>query len=133
MAVAVEDVEPERAGALRVLVDVVFDEPWFKDMTCWWYRGAWMEWGVDKVDMAVPISPNELLIKRRAIFRHGSQNNEIPYAGDDPREFWQRAEDRNRHTADVYDKLGMAEYEAIECFARYVHKKGESVEKLTTA
>ena len=113
--------------------DVVFDEPWFKDMTCWWYRGAWMEWGVDKVDMAVPISPNELLIKRRAIFRHGSQNNEIPYAGDDPREFWQRAEDRNRHTADVYDKLGMAEYEAIECFARYVHKKGESVEKLTTA
>lgn len=112
--------------------DVVCDEPWFKDMDCWWYRGAWMEWKVDKVDMAVPISPAELMLKRRSIFRHGSQNNEMPYPGDDPREFWQRAEDRNRHTADVYDKLGMAEYEAIECFARYVHKKGDS-ERLTQA
>ena len=62
-----------------------------------------MEWEVEKVDMAVPISPAELSIKRKAIYKHGSQNNGPAFPGDDPREFWQRAEDRNRNTADLYN------------------------------
>ena len=69
------------------------------------------------------VSPSELSIKRQAIYRHGSQNNGPAYPGDDPREFWQRAEDRNRNTADLYNKLGMAEYEAMEVFVRYKHRK----------
>lgn len=103
--------------------DVVCGDEWFKDCYTWWYRGAWMEWEIEKVDMAVPISPSELSIKRKSIYKHGSQNNGPAFPGDDPREFWQRAEDRNRNTADIYNKLGMAEYEAMEVFARYIHKK----------
>ena len=103
--------------------DVVCDDEWFKDCYTWWYRGAWMEWEIEKVDMAVPISPSELSIKRKSIYKHGSQNNGPAFPGDDPREFWQRAEDRNRNTANIYNKLGMAEYEAMEVFARYIHKK----------
>lgn len=101
--------------------DVVCHDDWFKTCYCFWYRGAWMEWPVAEVDMAVPISPSELMIKRCSIYKHGSQNLNPAFPGDDPREFWQRAEDRNRHTAEVYNDLGMAEYEAIECFARYYH------------
>ena len=103
--------------------DVVCEDDWFKDCYVWLYRGAWLEWEVEKVDMAVPVSPSELSIKRQAIYRHGSQNNGPAYPGDDPREFWQRAEDRNRNTADLYNKLGMAEYEAMEVFVRYMHGK----------
>lgn len=103
--------------------DVVCKDDWFKDCNTWWYRGAWMEWEIEKVDMAVPISPAELAIKRKSIYKHGSQNNGPAFPGDDPREFWQRAEDRNRNTADIYNKLGMAEYEAMEVFAKYEHLK----------
>jgi glucosamine-6-phosphate deaminase len=81
-----------------------------------------MEWGVDKVDMTVPLSPSEMTIKRKAFFRHGSQING-PAFPDDDREFWQRAEDRNRLTARVSWKFGLAEYEAMECFAEYRHTK----------
>lgn len=102
--------------------NVVQDDEWFKECYTWWYRGAWMEWEIEKVDMAVPISPSELSIKRKSIYKHGSQNNGPAFPGDDPREFWQRAEDRNRNTADIYNKLGMAEYEAMEVFARYIHQ-----------
>lgn len=90
--------------------NVVDGDDWFKECNTWWYRGAWMEWEIEKVDMAVPISPAELSIKRKAIYKHGSQNNGPAFPGDDPREFWQRAEDRNRNTADIYNRLGMAEY-----------------------
>lgn len=83
--------------------------------------------GSRKVDMAVPISPAELSIKRKAIYKHGSQNNGPAFPGDDPREFWQRAEDRNRNTADLYNRLGMAEYEAMEVFTRYKHDHGDSL------
>ncbi len=108
--------------AILCAYDIVENDKWFKDCYTWWYRGAWMEWEIEKVDMAVPISPSELSIKRRSIYKHGSQNNGPAFPGDDPREFWQRAEDRNRHTADIYNKLGMAEYEAMEVFMRYKHK-----------
>lgn len=108
-------------NAILSAYDEIQNEPWFKNCTTWWYRGAWMEWEIEKVDMAVPISPQELSIKRSAIFKHESQKDAPVFPGEDPREFWQRAEDRNRNTADIYNKLGMAEYEAIEVFAQYVH------------
>lgn len=107
--------------------NVIDEDAWFKDCNTWWYRGAWMEWEIEKVDMAVPISPAELAIKRKSIYKHGSQNNGPAFPGDDPREFWQRAEDRNRNTANIYNKLGMAEYEAMEVFAKYVHKHGDEL------
>lgn len=106
-------------AAIMQAIDIVHRDPWFRDCYVWLYRGAWMEWDIETVDMAVPVSPSELAIKRKAIYKHGSQNNGPAYPGDDPREFWQRAEDRNRRTADLYNKLGMAEYEAMEVFVRY--------------
>ncbi len=95
------------------------DEDWVKDCRMWLYRGAWQEWDVAEVDMAVPLSPEESRIKRMAIFKHQSQKDRPLFPGTDPREFWQRAEERNVATAVTYDKLGMAEYQAIELFVRY--------------
>ena len=89
---------------------------WVKDCHIWLYRGAWMEWELSRVDMAVPLSPGELIEKRHAIYRHLSQKDIVPFPGEDPREFWQRAEDRTQATAKAYDELGMAEYQAIEVF-----------------
>jgi glucosamine-6-phosphate deaminase len=94
-------------------------EDWAKDCWVWLYRGAWQEWDVDQIEMAVPLSPGELLRKRRAIFKHQSQKDRPLFPGADPREFWQRADDRTRGTAKLYDDLGMAEYEAIEAFVRW--------------
>lgn len=91
---------------------------WLKGCHVWMYRGAWMEWEIDKVDMAVPLSPDELIKKRHAIFRHLSQKDIVPFPGDDSREFWQRAEDRTQNTARLYNELGMAEYQAIEVFVK---------------
>ena len=93
---------------------------WMANCEVWLYRGAWQEWGVHEIEMAVPLSPDEVLRKRIAIFKHESQKDKALFPGpNDPREFWQRAEDRNRNTAEVYDKLGLAEYEAIEGFVRW--------------
>lgn len=93
---------------------------WMKDCVVWLYRGAWQEWEPHEIEMAVPLSPEEVLRKRVAIFRHESQKDKALFPGpNDPREFWQRAEDRNRNTAGVYDRLGLAEYEAIEGFVRW--------------
>ncbi|WP_145289239.1 glucosamine-6-phosphate deaminase [Pirellulimonas nuda] len=100
------------------------DDDWYADCQVWLYRGAWQEWGPHQIEMAVPISPAELLRKRVAIFKHESQKDKALFPGPDPREFWQRAEDRNHGTAILYDKLGLAEYEAIEGFVRW---KGESL------
>jgi glucosamine-6-phosphate deaminase len=84
------------------------------------YRGAWQEWPVDKIEIAVPLSPGDLDRKRTAIFMHESQKDSALFPGpDDPREFWQRAEDRNRHTADVYNRIGLPEYFAMEAFVRW--------------
>ncbi|MCF6352175.1 MAG: glucosamine-6-phosphate deaminase [Cyclobacteriaceae bacterium] len=113
-------------GTHRVCLDVVFKainrikkEEWMKDCVVWMYRGAWQEWSIGEIDMAVPISPEELLKKRWAIFKHQSQKDGVAFQGDDSREFWQRSEDRNRGTAKIYDKLGMAEYEAMEAFVQW--------------
>ncbi len=92
--------------------------PWIAETHIWLYRGAWMEWELGRVDMAVPLSPDEVIKKRHAIFRHLSQKDIVPFPGEDPREFWQRAEDRTQNTARLYDALGMAEYQAIEVFLK---------------
>jgi glucosamine-6-phosphate deaminase len=93
-------------------------QSWMKDCWLWLYRGAWHEFAIHEIDMAVPISPQELTKKRKAIFMHQSQKDRPPFPGEDEREFWQRAEDRNRETAIEYRSLGLAEYEAMEAFAR---------------
>lgn len=86
----------------------------------WLYRGAWQEWEPEQIDMAVPLSPDELMHKRLAIFRHESQKDRAMFPGPfDSREFWQRAEERNQGTAQLYDSLGLPEYHAIEAFAKY--------------
>jgi glucosamine-6-phosphate deaminase len=104
--------------AILAAVEQVKDEEWMKDCRMWLYRGAWMEWSLDMVDMAVPLSPDEVIKKRHAIYRHLSQKDLVPFPGEDPREFWQRAEERTQTTAMLYDKLGMAEYQAMEVFVR---------------
>jgi len=85
----------------------------------WLYRGAWQEWEPERIDMSVPLSPGELERKRMAIFKHESQKDKAMFPGSDAREFWERAEDRNRATARLFDKLGLAEYEAVEAFVRW--------------
>ena len=99
-------------------IEVVKDDEWFKECHLWLYRGAWMEWDLGSVDMAVPLSPTEMIVKRHAIYRHLSQKDIVPFPGDDPREFWQRSEDRTQTTANQYNALGMAEYQAIEVFVK---------------
>ena len=83
------------------------------------YRGAWQEWAPHEIEIAVPLSPRDLELKKAAIFRHESQKDKALFPGSDPREFWQRAEERNRHTADTYNKLGLPEYFAMEGFVRW--------------
>jgi glucosamine-6-phosphate deaminase len=113
-------------GTHRVCLAAIFealrrlkDESWMKDCWVWLYRGAWQEWDIDQIEMAVPLSPDELMRKRRAVFKHQSQKDSAMFPGSDKREFWMRAEDRNHATADAYNKLGLAEYEAMEAFVRY--------------
>ena len=95
------------------------DASWLKDCRVWMYRGAWAEWDVADIEMCVPMSPEELREKRNAILRHQSQMESAPFLGNDERLFWQRAEDRNRETAQRYDELGLASYEAMEAFVEY--------------
>ncbi len=113
-------------GTHRVCLAAVFaaferlkDKPWAANCTIWLYRGAWQEWEPERIEMAVPLSPRELLHKRAAVFKHQSQKDRAMFPGSDQREFWQRAEERNRSTAATYDKLGLAEYEAMEGFVEW--------------
>ncbi len=106
--------------AVLAAVDDLKGEAWLDDCRIWMYRGAWMEWEIDHIEMAVPLSPEELRNKRNAILRHSSQMESAPFLGNDERLFWQRSEERNRTTAELYNKLGLASYEAIEAFVRYI-------------
>lgn len=114
-------------GTHKVCFDIIHQamlrlrqtEEWTKDCWLWLYRGAWHEFEIHEIEMAVPLSPKEVLRKRNAIFKHQSQKDVPVFPGDDAREFWVRAEDRTRETARLYDELGMAEYEAIEAFVRW--------------
>ncbi len=113
-------------GTHKVCLDAIFAavdrlkvKDFMKDCWVWLYRGAWHEWPIDEIEMAVPLSPDEVMKKRKAIFFHQSQKDGVMFQGEDSREFWQRAEDRNGETARLYNKLGLTEYEAIEAFVRY--------------
>tara|TARA_R110000868_G_scaffold410693_4_gene699812 strand:- start:47944 stop:49872 length:1929 start_codon:yes stop_codon:yes gene_type:complete len=113
-------------GTHRVCLDAIFEalrqlkkEPWMKDCWTWLYRGAWQEWDIEDIEMAVPLSPEEKDRKRKAIFKHQSQKDRPLFPGTDKREFWQRADDRTEETARTYDRLGLAEYEAMEAFVRW--------------
>jgi glucosamine-6-phosphate deaminase len=107
-------------AAIYQAIEKLKNEAWLKDCYVWLYRGAWQEWDVDQIEMAVPLSPDELMRKRRAVFKHQSQKDSALFPGNDKREFWVRAEDRNHATANVYNDLGLAEYEAMEAFVRYI-------------
>jgi glucosamine-6-phosphate deaminase len=113
-------------GTHRVCLDAIFaafdrlkDHKWMKDCWLWLYRGAWHEFPIHDIDMAVPMSPDQVLRKQKAIFMHQSQKDSAPFPGEDEREFWQRAKERNKATAELYRQLGLAEYEAMEAFARW--------------
>jgi glucosamine-6-phosphate deaminase len=105
--------------ALRDSLSSIAGEAWVGEGELWLYRGAWSEWSADEIDMAVPLSPQEVLRRRRAIFCHETQKDVALFLGDDRREFWQRSEDRSKRLAETYNGLGLAEYEAIEAFKRY--------------
>ncbi|MFT4735393.1 MAG: glucosamine-6-phosphate deaminase, partial [Arcticibacterium sp.] len=113
-------------GTHKVCLNAVFKaleklrgESYMKDCWVWLYRGAWAEWDIHEIEMAVPMSPHQVLQKRMGIFKHQSQKDGVVFQGADAREFWQRAEDRNQGTAELYNQLGLAEYQAIEAFVRY--------------
>ncbi len=113
-------------GTHKVCLDAIFravaklkSEEYMKDCWIWLYRGAWHEWPIHEIEMAVPLSPEEVMKKRKAIFFHQSQKDGVMFQGADEREFWQRAEDRNRATASIYNQLGLTEYEAMEAFVRH--------------
>jgi glucosamine-6-phosphate deaminase len=105
--------------ALFLAIESLKQNDYMKDCWVWLYRGAWHEWESHQIEMAVPMSPNQVLKKRHAIFFHQSQKDRVMFQGGDSREFWVRAEDRNRLTAEKYNKLGLADYAAIEAFKRY--------------
>lgn len=115
-------------GTHKVCLDIVFEslrrikkdgDDWVKDCWVWLYKGAWQEWEINEIEMAIPMSPDQVLKKRFGIFIHQSQKDMVPFQGSDNREFWQRAEDRNAHTANLYAQLGLTKYAAIEAFVRW--------------
>ena len=113
-------------GTHKVCLDAIFEavkrlksKDFMKDCWLWLYRGAWQEWGIDEVEMAVPMSPEQVLAKRQGIFKHQSQKDGVVFQGSDSREFWQRAEDRNSETAQLYMQLGLAHYAAMEAFVKW--------------
>lgn len=107
--------------ALFISLEKVKAKKYMKDCWVWLYRGAWHEWESHEIDMAVPLSPDQVLRKRHAIFYHQSQKDGVMFQGDDSREFWVRAEDRNRLTAKKYNDFGLTDYAAIEAFKRYYY------------
>ncbi len=113
-------------GTHKVCLDVIFaavdrlrKEPFMDDCRIWLYRGAWQEFAIYDIEMAVPMSPVQVMQKRHGIFFHQSQKDAVPFQGSDAREFWQRAEERNSTTAQLYDKLGLPKYAALEAFVRH--------------
>jgi len=136
VAALIEEIKPQQIfaagdladphGTHKVCLDAIFAalenlkaKPFMADCWVWLYRGAWEEWGIHEIEMAVPMSPIQVLQKRHGIFKHQSQKDGVVFQGGDSREFWQRAEERNSETAENYNKLGLSEYAAIEAFKRY--------------
>ena len=136
MTAKIEEIKPHQIyaagdladphGTHKVCLDTLFlalkvlkVKPFMSDCWVWLYRGAWHEWDIHEIDMAVPMSPNQVLKKRTAIFYHQSQKDGVMFQGDDSREFWVRVEERNKDTAEKYKALGLASYAAMEAFKRY--------------
>ena len=94
-------------------------DAWINDCWLWLYKGAWQEWNIEEIEMAIPMSPDQVLQKRFGIFIHQSQKDMVPFQGSDSREFWQRAEERNAATANLYADLGLTHYAAMEAFVRW--------------
>lgn len=132
----IEDIRPHQIyaagdladphGTHRVCLEALFEsldnlkvKPFMRDCWVWLYRGAWHEWEVHEIEMAVPLSPPQVLRKRKAIFYHQTQKDGVMFQGEDLREFWVRAEDRNKETALKYQVLGLANYAAMEAFVRH--------------
>ncbi len=115
-------------GTHKVCFDVVLEAlklikeskaSWINNCWLWLYKGAWQEWDITEIEMAVPMSPDQMVKKRHGIFIHQSQKDSVPFQGSDDREFWQRAEERNAHTAELYARLGLTQYAAMEAFVRW--------------
>ncbi len=115
-------------GTHKVCLEIIFEsmrrlkaagDTWIKDCWVWLYKGAWQEWDIAEIEMAVPMSPDQVMKKRFGIFIHQSQKDMVPFQGADSREFWQRAENRNANTANLYAELGMTKYAAMEAFVRW--------------
>ena len=113
-------------GTHRICLNLIYEvlnelksKPFMKNCWVWLYRGAWQEWEVHEIDMVVPMSPEQVLKKRKSIFMHQSQKDGAMFVGDDSREFWIRAEERNKTSAEIYKKMGLADYQAMEFFKRY--------------
>ncbi|MHA4845762.1 glucosamine-6-phosphate deaminase [Flavitalea antarctica] len=118
-------------GTHKVCLDIVFEalrriktsgdpaDSWVEECWMWLYKGAWQEWDISEIEMAIPMSPDQVMKKRFGIFIHQSQKDMVPFQGSDTREFWQRAEDRNAATAELYAKLGLTKYAAVEAFVRW--------------
>lgn len=115
-------------GTHKVCLDIVMTsikriqeegDEWLKDCWVWLYKGAWQEWDIAEIEMAIPMSPDQVVKKRHGIFIHQSQKDMVPFQGSDTREFWQRAEDRNANTAEMYAQLGLTKYAAMEAFVRW--------------
>ncbi|OQP52719.1 glucosamine-6-phosphate deaminase [Niastella populi] len=115
-------------GTHKVCLDIIFEslrrikeagDDWIKDCWVWLYKGAWQEWDLSEIEMAIPMSPDQVMKKRFGIFIHQSQKDMVPFQGSDSREFWQRAEDRNSNTANLYAQLGLTKYAAMEAFVRW--------------
>ena len=113
-------------GTHRVCLQIIFAaveklkaKSYMKDCWMWLYSGAWHQWPIHEIEMAVPMSPDQVLRKRKAIFYHQSQKDGAMFQGDDKREFWTRVEDRNADTAKKYNDMGLSDYAAIEAFKRY--------------
>ncbi len=115
-------------GTHKVCLDIVYEalrrikadgDEWVQDCWIWLYKGAWQEWDISEIEMAIPMSPDQVLKKRYGIFIHQSQKDMVPFQGSDTREFWQRAEDRNSNTANLFAQLGLTKYAAIEAFVRH--------------
>lgn len=115
-------------GTHKVCLEIIFEalrrikeagDSWISDCWVWLYKGAWQEWDISEIEMAIPMSPDQVRKKRYGIFIHQSQKDMVPFQGSDTREFWQRAEDRNSNTANLYAQLGLTKYAAMEAFVRY--------------
>jgi glucosamine-6-phosphate deaminase len=97
------------------------NQPYSKNCWLWLYRGAWLDWEIHEANMAIPMSPSQVLRKRSAIFFHQTQKDGVMFQGEDRREFWLRAEERNRNNAQKLKNLGMTNYEAVELYKRYLY------------